>query len=617
MHTLRIPLLMLGVLLSGGALAEPDTFGLGSGRDGDLEIESGSRIVNRYAQLLAPVAAGGRDLTVSDTTGFTPGGLVLLHQSLGLTQVPASGEQQPICLGGDVTVGRFEYARVEAVSSGALRLTAPLLNRFPAGVTQVVSVPEYTELRIRPGAELRAMPWNGSVGGILAVMASVRLRNDGFIIVDGAGFRGGAFFNHANLNGCSNLDEPVASGGSYKGEGLVAGRYGTASGRGNLANGGGGGNCHNAGGGGGGHGGTGGIGGRSGPVDEERDVGGLGGAPLVYLPYERIVFGGGGGAGEGNNDAGTGGGAGGGLMLIRAQEVRGSGRYRANGSTPSPTPGGDGAGGGGAGGAISVRAVSEIECGSMEARGGAGGDSSETDFSLGPGGGGGGGVIFLQAPSRQCPGSVIAGAAGADLAADGSHGAGPSSVSSAPAVGSSQIVTSPFRQPGVPTLTQPVDGATGVSPRPRIEGTAAAGARVYLFLDGAPFATVEAGSNGAFSLDVSEDLASGPHVLSAFAEVLGVHSTASAPRRFDVETPADGGVPDAGVDAGTDAGVDAGTDAGVDAGTDAGADAGVDAGVEEPAAFQVGCGCGASPSAGVGIVALLLGAWATHRRRMG
>ncbi len=621
MYTLRPSLLVLGVLLSVGARAEPDTFGLGSGRSGSLRIDSGSRVVNRYAQLTAPVAAGGRDLTVSDSTGFGAGDLVLLHQSLGLTQVPASGDQRQIILGGDAAVGRFEYARVEAVASGSLRLTAPLLNGFPADGTQVVSVPEYTDLEVRTGATLQATPWNGHVGGILAVLVSGRLRNDGLISVSGAGLRGGAFFNHANLNGCSDLDQSVATGGSYKGEGLVAGRYGTASGRGNLANGGGGGNCHNSGGGGGGHGGTGGIGGRSGPVDGERDVGGLGGAPLTYLPYERIVFGGGGGAGEGNNDVGTGGGAGGGLMLIRAQEVRGPGLFRANGSTPPPTTADDGAGGGGAGGAISVRATQEIECGSMEAKGGAGGDSSEAAFPLGPGGGGGGGVIFLQAPSRRCPDSVLAGAAGKELSTNGSHGAGPSDVSSAPAVGSSETVTSPFRSPGTPTLTQPVDGATGVSPRPRIQGTAEAGAKVYLLLDGVPYATVEAGSNGAFSFDASTDLTSGPHVLSAFAEVLGVHSAASAPRSFDVVvTPADGGVPDAGMDAGVDAGVDAGTDAGVDPGSDAGVDAGsdpgVDAGGEVPAAFQVGCGCGASPGAGVGIAALLLAAWTTRRRRM-
>ncbi|HLM67517.1 MAG TPA: hypothetical protein VK358_08330, partial [Longimicrobium sp.] len=285
----RILLLVLGVLLAGGARAEPDTFGLGSGRSGMLRIDSGTRVVNRYARLTASVAAGTRELTVSDSTGFAAGDLVLLHQSLGLSPMPASGDQRRISLDSS-TVGRFEYARVAAVSAGALTLTAPLMNGYPLGMTQVVSVPEYTDLEVRSGATLRAAPWDGSVGGILAVLVSGRLRNDGLITVDGAGLRGGAFLNHANLNGCSDLDEPSATGGAFKGEGLVAGRYGTASGRGNGDNGGGGGNCHNAGGGGGGHAGTGGMGGFSSPSDTVRDVGGLGGAALAYLPHERIVF---------------------------------------------------------------------------------------------------------------------------------------------------------------------------------------------------------------------------------------------------------------------------------------------------------------------------------------
>jgi MYXO-CTERM domain-containing protein len=229
------------------------------------------------------------------------------------------------------------------------------------------------------------------------------------------------------------------------------------------------------------------------------------------------------------------------------------------------------------------------------------------DIAGGARGGGGGGVIFLQTPSRRCAVSVLAGAAGRELATNSSHGAGPSSVSSAPAVGASQILTSPFQSPGAPTLTQPVDGATGVSPRPRIQGTAEAGARVSIILDGALYASVEAGSDGAFSLDVSMDLSSGPHALSAFAEVLGVHSAASAPRSFDVVTPADGGVPTPG-----DGGV---PDAGVAAGVDTGVDAGADAGVKAPGMFQVGCGCSASPGAGAGITALLLGTWATRRRQ--
>jgi MYXO-CTERM domain-containing protein len=121
-------------------------------------------------------------------------------------------------------------------------------------------------------------------------------------------------------------------------------------------------------------------------------------------------------------------------------------------------------------------------------------------------------------------------------------------------VGASQILTSPFRQPGTPTLTQPVEGATGVSPRPRIHGTAEVGARVHLFLDGAPYAWLQAGADGSFVLDLSTELAPGLHTVSTSAELLGIRSVASGPRSFQVAapqadggtTPDGGGTPDAG-----------------------------------------------------------------------
>ncbi|HEX8437067.1 adventurous gliding motility protein AgmC, partial [Archangium sp.] len=435
---MRILFVLLGLFVAGGAGAEPDTFGLGSGRNGSRRIEDTGVVLNRYARLTADAAVGTSLLTVSDSTGFVAGELVLVHQSTGLLPAPDSGEQRPLHLDGS-PVGRFEYARLASVAPGELRLSAPLLNGYAGNGAQVVAVPEFSELEVRTGASVRAEPWDGGTGGILAVLVTGRLRNDGLVTVEGAGFRGGDFLSHANLTGCTGLDEPVASGGAYKGEGLVAGRFGTASGRGNLANGGGGGICHNAGGGGGGHAGLGGMGGRSAPVDGARAVGGLGGAPVVYPPYERLLFGGGGGAGEGNNGEGTGGGAGGGLMLIRAGEVRGVGRFRAAGATPPPTARDDGAGGGGAGGAISIRARQELECGAVEAPGGAGGDVGETSFPVGPGGGGGGGVVFLQGQPVVCSRSVLAGAPGRTAADGGTHGSGPDSVDGGLAPGSAQV----------------------------------------------------------------------------------------------------------------------------------------------------------------------------------
>jgi uncharacterized protein (TIGR03382 family) len=624
---MRLTLLGLFLLMAALAQAEPDTFRLGTGRDGSRRIDSGDIVLNRYARLTANAPSGTRTLEVSDATVVGPGGLVLVHQSTGLTSAPDSGDQRPLPLNVQA-VGHFEYARVASTASGVLQLSAPLLHGYAAGRAQVVSVPEFTELEVRSGATLRAKAWDGSTGGILAVLVSQRLRNDGLITVKGAGFRGGTFVTNTGFNGCTELDQPVATGGAYKGEGAIADRFGTASGRGNLANAGGGGNCHNAGGGGGGHVGQGGTGGRSAPVDGQQEAGGLGGAPLVYQPYERLIFGGGGGAGEGNNDVGTGGGAGGGLMLLRANEVRGTGRFLASGDNALATSGDDGAGGGGAGGAISIRTVSELECGTAEASGGRGGDVTELSFPLGPGGGGGGGGVLLQGPRVQCSAKVLAGAPGNSGATGDSHGAGPTSVDGDTVVGLERLLPTAFQAPTAPVLRQPLHGATGVSPWPRIEATAEQGVQaVLLQLDGAWLARVEPDSLGRFTYDVPTALAPGPHELRAVSELLGAHSAFSDPTRFDVgELPADGGTPDGGeADGGTpDAGAsDAGaSDAGTpgDAGTpDGGADGGADSpGKDRPSwELSVGCGCDATDSGLTGVLALLLGAWVLRQRHAG
>jgi hypothetical protein len=649
--------MLAGLLLAGGALAEPDTFGLGTGRDGVLQVTLPNTVINHAGSLTADAAAGSRDLTLSNAGAFKAGALVLVHQSTGLL-FALSGDPSAIKLGTG-TGGHFEYARVEAVTAGALRLTAPLRHRYVARVSQVVSVPEYTDVQVLAGASLKATPWDGSVGGVLALLATGTLTNEGLISADGAGFRGGAFINHLAGEGCTALDEAPGVGSSYKGEGLGAGRFGTVGGRGNLANGGGAGNCHSSGGGGGGHAGAGGKGGYSlGRQDEPDDVGGLGGAPVVYLPYEHIVFGGGGGGGSGHVDVGTPGGAGGGVILLRAGDVAGTGRFSAMGASADfvTSAGDDGAGGGGAGGVISLRVERTLKCGLAQASGGAGGDTRNVTSESGPGGGGGGGVVFLQAESITCPVSVVSGYPGQSTAAGGTFGAGPSTINSGASYGVEKTYPLPFRVPAAPVLSQPANGATGVARRPRIEGTAPPGLTVHLYLEGVEYAKVVADSTGAFAYDVPEDLAVGAHELRASAEELGSYSPQSTPTRFDVTTPAPGdepvlvrpaegeavkptplfaGTSRTGVSIGIE--VDGaevarvpldeerrfryeltaaqqltpGAHSAVVRAWDEAGKAGLASSVTRfevrvPEALEVGCGCGTSPSAGLGAVALLL-----------
>ncbi|WP_255636828.1 adventurous gliding motility protein AgmC [Hyalangium versicolor] len=660
---MRIVSFLLGLLLSASALAEPDTFWLGSGRNGSLTVNQPNTVVNRYAQLTADAPAGTKALTVSTSSTFTAGELVLLHQSTGLTPSPASGDQDPISLDSS-TVGQFEFARVESFSSGTFQLTAPLTHSYPASVTQVVSVPEYTDVQVLSIGSLQARPWDGSMGGILAFLASGTLTNNGLVSVDGAGFRGGAFLNHATLLNCPLApDLPQADGGTFKGEGLVPGSYGTATGRGNLTSGGGGGNCHNSGGGGGGHGGRGGQGGRA--VAPETDAGGLGGAAVEYLPHERLLFGGGGGAGEGNDNVGTGGGAGGGLMIIRAAAVEGSGRFSAKGSSASPTPdaGDDGAGGGGAGGAISLRTPGGLTCSGAESSGGAGGNASNPSLITGPGGGGGGGIAFLQGDPLTCPRVVLAGAPGVSAATGTIRGAGPTRVDAGVSYGSDPSLPVALKIPETPSVTRPADGDRLVEQRPLIEGTAEQDVPVHLFLDGILYAKLEAtGSGGSFTYTVTSDLPLGSHELSASAEVLGISSEPSTPNRFEVVArpvlviPAEGDQVDptpllAGTSlSGASVSVEIddvevtrlpvgserrfaytlGAAQALAPGQhratirfwDAAGNPGLASPVTnfevlDPTNLDVSCGCGTSPSFGLGAAAALLGAWAARRRRGG
>lgn len=385
--------------------------GLGDGHWGPLNVRAATLALNRSAALQA---GGGSALQVSTASPFAAGDLVMVYQAQDVLSVD-SGTPGPFDLSA-TGAGRWELARIASMDGGTLLLTAPLASSFPAGLSQVLVVPEYTTVTVSAGSALVAPPWNGSTGGVLAFLAQGAVVNEGEISASGAGFRGGAPNFTQTCTGSQGLDGAPNAG---KGEGFVAGRFGPAfTARGNVANGAGGGVVCNSGGGGGGNGGQGGKGGWS--AQSTTDVGGLGGAALgVSGEDERLPFGGGGGAGQGNANEGGVGGRGGGVVWFRALELRGGGVVSAdgtNGADAGPINPSDGAGGGGAGGTISIRLAHAARCGLLRANGGDGGDTPEfeaTGGPCGPGGGGGGGRILLQASdTASCPTSVLSGQAG-------------------------------------------------------------------------------------------------------------------------------------------------------------------------------------------------------------
>lgn len=445
--------LLLCALLPLLAQAEPDTFALGDGHHGPLSVASGVHTPNTHAPLTASAPSGTTTLALRDTTGFQAGDLVLLHQTVSAKPAPAVGDTSPLSLEGS-PLGRFELARIRSVEGTQLVLRAPLVHAFEAPGAQALLVPEYTDVTLATDALLKAHPWDGSSGGVLALLATGTVRNEGLLSASEKGLRGGQVVDDANnSNGCTGLSEP-APRGAQRGESVLAGRFGPQeTGYGNLGNGGGGGNCHNSGGGGGGHGGPGGRGAVTAAGDGARPYGGLGGSAVPYSLEERLLLGGGGGAGHSNNDTGTPGGHGGGIVFLRAAHLTGAGRVSANGQSSGKT-GNDGAGGGGAGGTLSLRVSGTLAQAALEALGGTGGSTSFGGD--GPGGGGGGGRALLQAAdTSQAPLNLRAGLAGQQpdaKAVGGIHGgAGPTSQEDPGHVGSSTVLPGPYAPAPDPT----------------------------------------------------------------------------------------------------------------------------------------------------------------------
>ncbi|MCU0699654.1 MAG: hypothetical protein MUC96_24360 [Myxococcaceae bacterium] len=420
------------------SLATAQVQQLGDGKDGPLDVTTAGVVVNRHSPLAADAAAGDSRLTVVDSTPFRAGMTVVVVQS----RFKSDGER--------ARVGEFSVHTLERVVGPVLELSQALTRAWRLDEAQVVTVPEYTDVTIAPGASLLAPPWDGRSGGVLAFFAAGRLVNDGAVSAKGAGLRSGAAVDVAEAEaGCVREDERGPRG-SQRGEGALVGATPALTGRGFNDSGGGGGVCRASGGGGGAGLGQGGQGGVS--EDGRRDVGGLGGEALTA---RGLHLGGGGGAANGAAGMGRSGGRGGGAVFVRARSLDGSGTFVASGEAggSATTRQGGGGGGGGAGGVV-LEVVDDARC-TVLAEGGAGGAGT----THGPGGGGGGGHVSLRARRVvECPLSVAGGAAG--VVTSGPGGAQPGAEGQAAAREVSPQ-TDPFPSgPGV-TLERLGCGCTG------------------------------------------------------------------------------------------------------------------------------------------------------------
>ncbi|MFL5349018.1 MAG: adventurous gliding motility protein AgmC, partial [Hyalangium sp.] len=528
---LLVKVLTAGVLLAAVvARAEPDRFYLGSGRDGATVVSGADTVINRYAQVKAPIAPGDVAVLVDQPEGFAAGDLVMVLQTTGIVPSATPGDGSPVELARDA-VGSWELARLLSVDADILYLSDRLIHSYAAGVTQIIRVPEFTTVDIRPGARIVAQPWNGATGGVIAFLATGTITNEGAIDASGSGFRGGSYVRQAPSRSCASPSAWMERG-SRRGEGVDSTDPGQGSGRANIANGGGGGACLPSGGGGGGHGGPGGQGGQ--PTEGPRDVGGLGGARLVYSLLDRLTLGGGGGGGSGWNAQyapSSNGGQGGGAIFIRADALVGNGRIAARGEAGHGSEKA-GAGGGGAGGSISLRVAGALQCASLDASGGQGGSNGATGTLAAGGGGGGGQVLYQAAWVSECGMSATASTAGAGRELSGAQ---PDFATLSAHTGNVTRLDGGLVMPGTVTILLPEYGSLVRTRTPTLSGIAPVGLDVVIFVDGLEVGRTVA-EGGFFEWSVSEPLTEGMHHIQAAASYQGLQGEPSLPHLLVVST---------------------------------------------------------------------------------
>ncbi|MBK9927935.1 MAG: DUF11 domain-containing protein [Anaerolineales bacterium] len=263
---------MIVVLLASFFLTPQSAQASSPGNDGAVTITVANTIVNRYTSLAANAAAGSTSLSVASAAALNvaPGDLILIIQMQGASIDTSVNTAAWGAVTAYNNAGNYEFATVYSVSGNTINLSpcGPFLQRSytASGKVQVIRVPQYSTLTINAGASIGAPAWNGSTGGVAAVVAQTTVTINGSINVVGMGFRGGVRENNTTAFPATMPDYAFTdagggqNSGAQKGESIagftadydaLGGAFPGGYGRGAPANGGGGGNAHNAGGGGG------------------------------------------------------------------------------------------------------------------------------------------------------------------------------------------------------------------------------------------------------------------------------------------------------------------------------------------------------------------------------
>ena len=298
--------------------------------------------------------------------------------------------------------GQYEFLAVASVDEIAhtVTFTATLKGTYDAGEKfQLVKVYEGEEAVIQ--STITPLPWNGSKGGIIAMVVYKKLTFEADIDASASGFRG------ANPEPYSASCRPdndtmyfhvnALNRAGRKGEGILTVNDSLLKGGGKAINGGGGGVGLHGGGGGGGNWGIGGNGGgqylsdcsslqNAGPGTDIQNN---------YATQFQLFMGGGGGSSTYlSGFTATKGGNGGGLVIILSDSIDGNNHSIISNGQSVVTSATAGAGGGGAGGTIALEAKYYLSALNIHADGGKGGNTvCNATKGGGAGGGGGGGYI--------------------------------------------------------------------------------------------------------------------------------------------------------------------------------------------------------------------------------
>ncbi len=378
-----------------------------------------SGVINNYFEVTGFDKCNNSVTLTATPVGLVAGDHVLLLQMRGVDTDP---DNDPT-YGGVAAYaksGTYEMFTVQSVVFNVITFNEVMTRVYdPLGKVQLIRVPYYADVNIV--GTVTALPWNGTIGGVVSFISTGVTSFAADIDVTGMGFRGGEVIVNTPclVGGPLGVDAYVTilseDKGGKKGESISENGDGKYC-RGANANGGGGGNDRQTGGGGGSSYVFGGNGGQllNPPAGScGGTYPGIGGWPLQFdNVFNRIWMGGGGGSGSNSIGTGAPGGNGGGIVMIIANDIQGNGfTIRSNGETVAAVSLDDGAGGGGGGGVVAMEVTTVSSPLNVEVKGGNGGNVDNTFDGIncvGPGGGGSGGLLWMNAGALPAGVSLFA-----------------------------------------------------------------------------------------------------------------------------------------------------------------------------------------------------------------